>query len=97
MFFLTYICPVKKNFVLRVIRAGGEELITLDLNASLPEQLQAVVGKRARMRLFASPAKDYQVTEVYGILVALRGSVKMEIVTDTPETADINADLYLEN
>lgn len=91
---------MKKNFfTLRVTDTGtgAVEMLTLDLDVPLPEQLRAVAGKWAQMKLYVSAEKDYDATMVFEILKALGGNVRMNIVADTPEAAGINADLVIEN
>lgn len=90
---------MKKDFVLRVIdsRGGRIGMLTVDLNMPLKEQLSAYVGRCGWMKVLVSSTKDYSAVEVYGLLTTLGNNVRMEIVADTPETATVNAELYLDN
>lgn len=91
-----------KNFVMRVTDAktGAIETLTLDLDTPLPEQLHTVAppqatNKCALMKLYVGADKDYDPRTVFDIMGAIGGNVEMDVVPDTPATADLNADLIL--
>lgn len=93
---------MNKIFVLRITDADGSlpEVIVIDLKKPLLEQLQSVAARQAthghaRMKLYVGEGKDYHPQTVFDIMNAIGGAIEWNVVPDTSETTDINADLIL--